>query len=132
MSKRWKNRRRSSDSWVYEGFRESRRTVNKRVGRHRHQRAEQGYSWHDWINFDTFIAGVIANAARDFRLNGVGYPGNVTQDEWTDILARIETPLRAWSEGKHDAVGSAERGTLYRECQEALRLFADHFGSFWD
>ena len=55
----------------------------------------------------------------------------MTSEEWCDILLRIETPLLKWSDDKHK-ITSDEREKLYGECQEALRLFTEHFGNFWD
>lgn len=105
----------------------------RRVVKHRRQRAYHGYSMQDWWTFDTYVTGLIANACRDFRTNGIGYPTGMEPAEWLDILERIEGPLRSYSEDKFSPtetyVSSKRR---YDEARDAMRLFAEHLGSFWD
>jgi hypothetical protein len=105
----------------------------RRVWRHESQRVNNGYSWHDWISFDTFLCLVIADACRDFRENGQGYPAGSSEEEWNDVLTRIEDPLRWWGENKFDNELSAEGEKLrYEEAKDAMRLVAEHLGSLWD
>lgn len=105
----------------------------KRVFQHERERVNHGYSWHDWISFDTYICLVIADACRDFALHGMGHPCELTEEEWHDVLCRIEAPLRWWAEDKFDNDLDHEAETLkYREAQAAMALFAEHLGSMWD
>lgn len=132
MSRKPKNEGVGADSWVHNQRKgESRKTLERRIAKHRRQRSEAGYSWNDWISFDTFLAGIIANGMRDFRLNGIGYPGGMTPEEWNDILLRIENPLSRWAADKFEADHETEK-IKYSEAQEAIRLLAEHFGHFWD
>lgn len=103
----------------------------KRVERHNRERAQKGYSAFDWWSFDTFICGVIANACRDFRLKGIGYPGDMTEEEWADYLLSIETPLRVWAEEKFD-LGHEQELEAYEAAKAAMHKFADRLGNFWD
>jgi len=104
-----------------------------RVWRHERERVNHGYSWNDWISFDTFLCQVIADAARDFREKGHGYPMGSSEEEWHDILTRIEGPLRWWAEKKFDnELDHKAEMIKYEEAKEAMRLVADHLGSLWD
>jgi hypothetical protein len=99
-----------------------------RVRCHRRERIRYGFSRYDWINFDTYVCGVIADACWNFREHSHGHPGGMTQQEWHATLTRIEVPLRRWVEEEGcDMDEQAEE-----ECVAALRLFVDHFGCFWD
>lgn len=105
----------------------------KRVWRHEAERVNHGYSWYDWISFDTFVCQVMADACRDFRLNGHGYPCGMTEEEWHAILVKIEEPLRWWATEKFDN-NLDHKGELqkYKEAQAAMALFAEHLGAMWD
>jgi len=142
VSRKPKNQGIGADAWIHNQRKgESRKTLKRRIARHRRQRSEKGYSWHDWIDFDTFLAGIIANGVRDFRLNGVGVPIGLDSNAahvlsgsvevWNEILLKIETPLRRWSEDKFEEDFDTNKIT-YAEVQDALRLLADHFGHLWD
>jgi hypothetical protein len=108
-------------------------TYLKRVVKHERDRVNHGYSWNDWISFDTYICQVIADAVQDFRLHGAGYPMGMDEAEWHDILHKIEDPLRWWATEKFDnnldAKGEIQK---YKEAQAAMALFAEHLGSMWD
>lgn len=98
------------------------------IARHRDQRAERGWSDYDWWCGDTYLAHVIGSMALKYR-DGSGYPGNMTEEEWHDILTRIAEPLLAYARRKF--IGPDE-DRLYLEAKKALLLFAEHFGHFWD
>lgn len=105
----------------------------KRVTCHQRGRIKNGYSWYDWISFDTYVCQVIADACQGFRLHGAGYPTGMTEEEWHDVLYRIEVPLRWWAEQKfeNDLDPKAEM-IKYKEAQAAMALFSEHLGSMWD
>jgi hypothetical protein len=102
-----------------------------KLERHRTERAENGFSVFDWWSFDTYIAGVIANAVIKFRDEGVGYPANMDPEEWKNLCTEIAEPLLAWSDDKFD-LDFKEGEALYDRVKEAMHKFADNFGSFWD
>lgn len=105
----------------------------RRIRRHERERINHGFSWNDWISFDTHICLVIADAVADFRLKGCGYPMGSSEEEWHATLLAIEGPLRWWGEKKFDndldAKGELQK---YKEAQAAMALFAEHLGSMWD
>jgi hypothetical protein len=104
------------------------------VYRHLRERILYGASWNDWINFDSYLAALIANATHDFRSHGVGgYPGNMTKEEWHADLLKIEQAFRKWGDDKvRLEMSMDEEKDLYEECREAMFLVALHFGAFWD
>lgn len=105
----------------------------RRVWRHERGRVNHGFSWDDWISFDTYICLVIADACADFRLKGMGYPMGMEEQEWHDVLHKIEEPLRWWAEKKFDNDLDHQGEVIkYKEAQAALVLFAQHLGAMWD
>jgi hypothetical protein len=76
---------------------------------------------------------MIADAVRDFRTNGGGYPMGSSEEEWHDVLTRIEEPLRWWAEQKFNVNLNSKAETVkYEEAKDAMRLLTDHLGSMWD
>ena len=100
--------------------------------KHREQRAQRGWSDCDWWSGDTFLAKVIGEMTAKYRDDGVGYPAGMTVEEWSSILTRISEPLIAYANDKFNVSTNAEEVALSTAAQDALRLFADHFPSFWD
>lgn len=125
---------RNAPPWVYEldGNRDSKKAVRKRIKKHEKQRIERGYSVFDWWSFDTYITRVLADAVRDFRKRGTGYPGHMTVKEWNRLLKEIEDPLRAYSDNKFGDLRFAEGEALEAAAKEAMKLFAENLGSMWD
>lgn len=104
---------------------------DKAIETHKAQRVRNGMSWYDWINADEYICGVIAQAARKFAMEGSGYPGYMTEEEWREQLALIYLPLENYVRHKH-TMARDEEEKLHEEVSEALHAFADYFGHFWD
>lgn len=100
--------------------------------KHREQRAQRGWSDCDWWSGDTFLAKVIGEMAAKYRDDGCGHPASMTEQEWDDILTRISKPLLAYASDKFNVSTNDQEVALMKAAQDALRLFADHFPSFWD
>jgi hypothetical protein len=103
----------------------------EKLERHRKERSENGFSTFDWWSFDTYIAGVIGNAVLKFANEGMGYPGDMTEESWKAFCLEIAEPLIKYSEDKFD-LSLKEEEELYEEVQKAMHKFADRFGTFWD
>lgn len=97
--------------------------------RHHAQRADRGWSDFDFWCADTYLMHVIGSIAAKFRDDGTGYPSGMTEHEWADILTRISDPLLAYAD--RTSIGP-EEDELHAKAREALLLFAEHFGHFWD
>jgi hypothetical protein len=57
--------------------------------KHWYQRARYGYSYQDCWGIDWHLANIIPKMIRDMKKNIHGHPGNITMDEWYDILDTI-------------------------------------------
>jgi hypothetical protein len=103
----------------------------EKLERHRKERSEQGFSTFDWWSFDTYIAGVIGRAVLKFREDGMGYPGDMTEESWNAFCTEIAEPLIAYSDQKFD-VTREDEFKLYEDAKEAMHKFSDRLGYFWD
>lgn len=104
----------------------------EKLEQHRRERAEHGFSTFDWWSFDTYIAGVIGRGVLKFIEDGMGYPGNMTEEEWKTLCREISEPLVKYSGEKFSLSSLEEEAELYEQVKDALRKFTDHFGYFWD
>lgn len=121
-----------ADRWIYNSKDRSYIKRRKQVRKHRKQRAVRGWSVFDFWNADSYLLDVIAEIADKFRVDGVGYPSNYTEAEWHEILVKIAKPLHAYTNGEWDCFDNDVTMRLHKEATEALHLFADYFGNFWD
>jgi Holliday junction resolvase RusA-like endonuclease len=101
----------------------------------RRERGEQGFSYADWINFDTYIAWVIANAVEKMKTDGhtmFSYPDE-PEDQWAALTQRdydtMVKGFRQWADYGH---GLAFPGTLDDDLDAALEIFKKRFRSLWD
>lgn len=98
-----------------------------------YQRVTRGYSDLDSWNLNSFVAGVVAGVVKQMRENGFGYPADLTEDEWQDILLKIEDGFRAATdlyEMNYD--GRKEADALEATFREGMDLFSKWFHSLWD
>ncbi len=114
-----------------------------RLAKHKTQRAENGYSWYDFINFDSFIASVVATAVLKFAEDGMGYfpigGEQINGDTWdypegtaenfNATCGSIYYALTQWLTVDEFSPGHEAR---YEEAKEAMILFSEHLGSWWD
>lgn len=100
--------------------------------RHKQERIKYGYSVFDWWNFDSYIAGVIAQGCERFARDGMGYPPDMSSQEWKELCLSIAGPLSRWACEDRWKLDGPDTEKLYLEAKAALHLFADHFGAFWD
>lgn len=141
-----------ADAWLYgpSGYRKGTkpdRQIRKRrpgeIKKHKRQRVAQGYSWFDWINFDTFIAGVVATAALRFAEESHGYFAiggegldpkyswpEGTAENYTATCGAIYFALSEWL--NHDDSDWDAQQVRWAEAREAMILFSEHLSSWWD
>ena len=93
---------------------------------HKKQRAERGFSDYDFWSFDTYISAVLANYAEYAREHNHGYPIGITEQEWDEILEKIQIGFANNAEHSFDDKFKPEL------LEEALTLFAKWFQNFWD
>lgn len=111
----------------------------------RRERGEQGFSFADWINFDTYIAWVIHNAVVKMKSEGhtmFSYPGE-PEENWEHLTrGEYEVMIKGfgqWADqDKLDSmeITTEERLKLYRQyendLEDALEIFKMRFKSLWD
>ena len=57
--------------------------------KHWYQRAKQGYSYQDCWSVDWYLADIIPKMVRQLKNNAHGHPGDITEEEWSDVLEDI-------------------------------------------
>ncbi len=113
------------------------------IKRHREQRANKGYSDHDWWNFDSFIMGAVCNVMVDFIEHGHGYfaIGDEQMDPITGAypegtLENYNATLGAiyYALYNHLTNDECEPGweERFEEARQAMILYAEYVHNFWD
>jgi len=82
-----------------------------------------------WWSGDQFVIKLVALLARKLRVDGHGYPGDMTPQEWNDYLQAIEDDLSAYDKFVNLEEGCAD---AYVRAQDAMRRFVDHMSAWWD
>jgi hypothetical protein len=100
--------------------------------KHFEQRKSRGFSDADWWSFDTFIAGVIGQAVKKFRNEGVGYPSDSTPEDWLSVCDSIWVPLLKYADMKFKVFTNEEEKELHDNAVEAMRKFSERLGDWWD
>lgn len=107
--------------------------VLTRKYRHPIERVLNGYSEYDWWSFDTYLADVIVSGCIRFRDHGMGYPGLLTEEEWTRRLNIIIEGFTLLG-SKFDE--STAYGMYSSEQKRTIRIakfyLMKHFESLWD
>lgn len=101
-------------------------------------RGEVGFGFADWINFDTYIAWVIANAVKKMKADGhteFYYPdepeenwGALTHAEYDVMIKGFE----AWADTEWVFGTKEEREEVLRNLEDALEIFKNRFQLLWD
>ena len=105
------------------------------------QRIETGVGFNDWINFDHYLAYVIAAGMQRFIDDSTGHPGSMTYEEWIEAVTTIRdgfTAYRSWeleyfSQKDSFPDGYKEaRAKMESKFHPAMKLFGELFENFWD
>ena len=104
------------------------------IAKHREQRANEGMSWYDWINFDQFLAQIIVNACDRFLVDGHGFPASLNNmSEWKAILREMRDGFQAHLEiSDFNFKGREEHDALQAKYKRAMELFAIYHPNMWD
>lgn len=104
-----------------------------RKAKYAYQRVTRGYDDLVVWNLNSFVSKVVADVTRGMRENGFGYPADLTEEKWGEILGKIEEGFRAATdlyEMNYDTLDEAEK--LEETFREGMDLFSAHFHSLWD
>jgi hypothetical protein len=103
---------------------------------HYEERKKQGFSTADWINFDTYIAWVIACAVEKMKSDGhtmFTFEG-VPESEWLRLThEEYDVMIKGfgnWSKEGHGL--DIDYKTLVEDLDAALDIFKKRFRSLWD
>lgn len=114
--------------------------TKEQVEKHYADRAKNGFSWYDWINFHNYLSFVIIGGLKKFRADAAGYPSSVTEDEWNEILDKMIAGFEA-NQTMADMTGWDHQGSQsYTEWakpyaekwEEGSALFIKYYSSLWD
>lgn len=100
----------------------------KRIVFHPYERARYGYSWWDWINFNSYLADVIQDGTLRFITEGHGYPSDLTPEEWNNVLFRISEGFHLYGNKDGWLMNDDEKARV----EDALDHFRERFYSLWD
>lgn len=100
----------------------------------RRERGEQGFSFADWINFDTYIAWVLVNAVEKMKSEGntsFYYPDE-PEEKWEELTyAEYDTMIKGFGDWAQFGHGEEPEG-LHENLDKALDIFKKRFRSLWD
>lgn len=101
----------------------------KGLKRHRKERKDRGWSVYDAWSADGHLLRMIGEVARYYRKHSAGYPAGMEEDEWNVVLDRIAEPLIDYANRQFDVPMD---DALFDRAAEALHLFAEWHGHFWN
>ena len=101
-------------------------------------RLEHGFDESECWNLDSTIAKFILPRLKCFAEHTMGYPGDITSEEWHEILNKIikafelYTADDAWlyEEMKKDGI-TLKENSRNDQIKEGLELFVKYFSSLW-
>ena len=96
------------------------------------ERLERGFDLSECWNLDNTIARFIIPRLEAFIEDNAGYPGNMTPEQWNNILNQILEAFKLYID--EDAVFNLtqeEREKRDKKIGKGLKLFAKHFGRLW-
>ncbi len=99
----------------------------KRSIRYFFQRWTRGWDDSDLWSLDQTISEFILPRLKEFKRTLHGYPGDMTEEEWNQILDKMIIAFELGSKGFWDV--NEEDFTI---AKEGLDLFAKHFFELWD
>ncbi len=110
--------------------------------KHRSERAVNGFSYADWINFADYITWVNIQALEQFK-TGSGHPvyGEVqTMDDWIRVLDEMIRGFKAQNSLQSaeyyqfdDEAGNAKRRKMLQaRFEKGMAQYTFYFSSLWD
>jgi hypothetical protein len=91
------------------------------------QRILRGFDDSDTWSLDYSVAKLILPRLKRFREVTIGYPGQMSEQEWDVILLKM---IAAFEFAASEERWSASH-TEYHKHQEGINLFAEHFWHLW-
>jgi hypothetical protein len=98
-----------------------------RAVKHWWQRRQRGWDDSDTWSLDHSVAKLILPRLKRFREVTIGYPGQMSEQEWDAILLKM---IAAFEFAASEERWSASH-TEYQKHQEGINLFAEYFWHLW-
>lgn len=96
------------------------------------ERLERGFDSSECWNLDNTIARFIIPRLEVFIEDNAGYPGNMTPEQWDNILNQILEAFKLYiDEDDVFNLTQEERNKRDKKIGKGLKLFAKHFSGLW-
>jgi hypothetical protein len=96
------------------------------------QRGMYGYSECDGWNLGPYLNMWLPGAIREMAEHHCGYPGTLTDEEWTAILHQMADDLAAGSKADSVWCDPERSKALYAQHRRGMRLLGKWFWHLWD
>ena len=93
------------------------------------QRGKKGYAYYDLWSFDWYLSGVIGKGLKELAEKHTGYPPDLTDEEWTNILNSMADGFLNYYEKEFNT--HCEEAD-YEKLKVSLELFKTYFLGLWD
>lgn len=104
-----------------------------RKAKYAYQRVTRGYDDLALWNLNSFVSKVVADVTARMQGNGYGYPADLTEDEWNDILGKIAEGFRAATDLYEVNYSNRDEAAKLEETfRIGMDLFSARFHSLWD
>lgn len=116
--------------WVYEHLDAIEEPYD--VAKHECERVAKGFSTYDWWNANSYLNFVILGMLKKFRNEGMGFPSNMTSDEWStalDVMIEGFETANVMTDGEFD-LKLFDGLELTR--MRGMNLFVKHYLMLWD
>ena len=95
------------------------------------QRGRRGFSDRDIWSFDYYLAKVIHEGTKRLKENKSGYPSDMTEEDWDQILGKISNGFGRLLEFSEDPELWDDKKVM-AEIEEGKQLLVKYFESLWD
>lgn len=102
--------------------------LKRRAVRFFFQRLIRGWDDSDTWNLDDTIARFVLPRLKRFSEVRGGYPANITDEEWREIIDKILWSIGFVADGKHYCCSDEEES---KRLDEGLQLFGEWFLNLW-
>ena len=97
------------------------------------QRARRGWGTTDSFGVNHYLSSIVPEMVDALRERRIGYPMDLTGDEWDSILVRIADGFRAKAAIlDYEWNGQEELAELQQRAKSGLKLFVRWYDDLWD
>jgi hypothetical protein len=93
------------------------------------QRRTRGWDDSETWSLDSTIAKFVLPRIQRFRQLPKGHPGDISEEEWDNILGEIEWVMSVHA--SEDGTWNLKLKKDWKRYRRGMRLFGEYFGSLW-